>query len=78
MGLSVIAECLADVGVPIDIAGAEDETAAELEGVLAETLLAVSAGLGALPSPGVIGAEQVQQVGFLQADGAIGRAVFVY
>ena len=76
-GLSVVAEGLADVGVPVDVAGAEDETAAELEGVLAEPDLPVSGRLGALASLGVIGAQQVQQVGLFQANGAIGRALVV-
>lgn len=75
--MGVIAEGLADVGEAVDIAGAEDETAAELEGVLAEPDLLVSGCLGAFASPGIIGAQQVQQVGCLQANGAIRHALFV-
>jgi len=65
------------VGVAVDVAGAEDETGAELERVLAEADLAVSGGLGAFAGFGVIGAQEVQQVGFLQAHGAISGAPVV-
>ena len=66
------------MGVAVDVAGSEDETGAELEGVLAEADLAVSGGLGAFAGSGVIGAQQVQQVGFLQARGAVGGTLVVY
>ena len=65
------------MGVAVDVAGAEDETGAELEGVLTEADLAVSGCLGALACFGVISPQEVQQVGFLQAGGTIRRALFV-
>jgi hypothetical protein len=78
LGRGVIPECLAHVSVSIHVTGAKNETAAELERVLAEPMLPVSARLSALPCLGVIAAQQVQEVRFPQARCAIRRALIVY
>jgi hypothetical protein len=78
LGLSAIPECPAHVSVSIHVTGTKNETAAELERILAEPVLPVSARLGALSCLGVIAAQQVQEVGFPQARRAIRRALAVY
>jgi hypothetical protein len=66
------------VNVSIHVAGAKNETAAELERVPAGPKLPVSASLGALSRLRVIAAQQMQQVRFPQARCAICRALVVY
>ncbi len=46
-GGGVIAEGFAEVGEAVDVPGAEDECAAELEGVAAEFVLVMAGGAGA-------------------------------
>src|SRR5271166_162606 len=73
----VVAEGLADVGVAVDVAGAEDEAAAELEWICAQLVLAVAGRLGAFAGGGVFAAQQVQDVGRLEAGGLVGFAIGV-
>ena len=75
--LGVITEGLADMDKAVDIAGAEDEAAAELERVLAEAVLAHADGFGALAGAGVVRPQEVKQVGFLKAELAIGDALVI-
>lgn len=61
----------------VAVAGSENETAAELEGILAERVLAVAGCAGAPPGGGVVTAQKMQQVGGAEAGGAVGFAIFV-
>jgi hypothetical protein len=55
------------MGVTINIAGAKDETAAELERVLAGSMLPVASGPGPLPGHGIVATEKMEQRGGLEA-----------
>jgi hypothetical protein len=66
---------LAEANEQVVISWREDETGAELEGVLSETMLAVAGRFGTCPSFGVIAAEQVQQVPGFQSRGLVGSAI---
>jgi hypothetical protein len=48
------------VGEAIDISWGEDEATAELEGILAEFVLLVTGGAGALAALGIVAAKQVK------------------
>lgn len=61
----------------IDVSWRKDKTAAELERIFAQAVLADSYGLGAFAGLHVVSAQQMQQVGVAQLDGAIGLAFFV-
>jgi len=65
------------VGEAIDVAGAEDEGAAELKGVAAEFVLLVPGGGGAFAASGIVTAEEVENVGGFQAGDFVRLAVFV-
>jgi len=65
------------VGEAIDVAGAEDEGAAELKGVAAEFVLLVPGGGGAFAASGIVAAEEVENVGGFQAGDFVRLAVFV-
>jgi hypothetical protein len=65
------------VGEAVDIAGAEDEGAAELEGIAAEFVLVVAGGFGALAALEIVAAEEVEQVGFGKVGQLVGLAVDV-
>ena len=65
------------MGEAIDVAGAEDEGAAELKGVAAEFVLLVPGGGGAFAASGIVTAEEVENVGGFQAGDFVRLAVFV-
>jgi hypothetical protein len=73
----VVAEGLAHVGIAVHVAGTEDETAAELKGILAQTVLAMTAGLSALSRVSIVLAQQMEQGGLMQLRDAVGFASFV-
>ena len=73
----VVAERLADVNEAIDIAGAEDKTRAQLKGIFAEFVLAVSCGVGTFARDCVVATQQVKQVSALQFNGTVSGAVGV-
>jgi hypothetical protein len=54
-GGGVIAEGLAEVGEAVDVPGAEDEGAAELEGIAAEFVLVMAGGAGAFAAFEIVG-----------------------
>jgi len=58
----IVAERLTKVSEDIVVTGREYETAAELKRMRSDTSLSMSCGLGACPSQGVVGAEQVKDV----------------
>jgi hypothetical protein len=68
---------LAEVGEAVDIAGAEDEGATELEGIGAEFVLVVAGGAGALAAFEIVAAEEVENVGGLEIGDFVGLAVLV-
>jgi hypothetical protein len=65
-GQSAVTEGLADVGEEVHIAGTKHKTAAELERVLAELVLAMAGGCGAPARDLVVFPQEMQQVGFAQ------------
>jgi len=65
------------VGEEIHVSGGEDETAAELKGMVAEFLLAEAGGASAAAGGGVIAAEEMEQIGGSEAGDAVGFAIFV-
>jgi hypothetical protein len=65
------------VGESVDVAGAEDEGAAELEGIAAEFVLVVAGGFGAVAALEIVAAEEVEEVGFAQVGEFIGLIVGV-
>ena len=76
-GGGVVAEGLADVGEAVDVAGAEDKSAAELEGIAAEFVLVVPGGLGAFAALEIVAAEEVKEVGFAEVGELVGLAALV-
>ena len=76
-GSRVVTESLAEVREAIDAAGAEDEAAAELEGVPSELVLAVAGGAGAFAAAKIIAAKNVKQVGGAEISNSVGLALFV-
>jgi NAD(P)-dependent dehydrogenase (short-subunit alcohol dehydrogenase family) len=65
------------VSVAVQVAGSKDEAAAELKRVLAQTVLAMPAGLSSFPGNSIVFAQQVQQGSFMQSNGAIRFAFFI-
>jgi len=65
------------VGETVDIAGAENEGAAELEGVAAEFVLVVAGGAGALAALEIVAAEEMEKVGFAKVGDFVGLSVLV-
>jgi hypothetical protein len=65
------------VGEAVDIAGAEDESAAELEGIGAEFVLVVAGGAGALAALEIVAAEEVENVGGFEIGDFVGLAMLV-
>jgi hypothetical protein len=74
----VVAKGLAQVGEAVFVAGPEDKTAAQLEGIFAQLVLAMPAGLGALAGNGIVFAEQMEQGGVLETDGPVSLALLVH
>jgi hypothetical protein len=75
----VVAECLAEMMKAVDVAGAEDEAAAELKGIFTHLVhvLSMSRRLGALACGIVVPAKDMQQIGFAESGGTIGLAIGV-
>src|SRR5260370_12620497 len=73
----IVAKGLADVSKAVHIARSKDEAAAKLEGVLAQPVLAMPAGLGALARGRIVLAQQVEQGSIAELDRALGLALFV-
>jgi hypothetical protein len=65
------------VGEAVDVAGAEDEGAAELEGIAAEFVLVVAGGTGAFAALEIVAAEEVEEVSFAEVGEFVGLAVGV-
>jgi len=65
------------VGEAVDVAGAEDEGAAELERIAAEFVLVVARGAGALAALEIVAAEEVKNVGGFQIGELVGLALLV-
>jgi hypothetical protein len=65
------------VAEAVHVAWTENEACAELEGIFAKFMLAVTRGVGALARESVIATQKVKQVGTLQFSGAVGSAVRV-
>ena len=66
------------MGEEIAIAGGEDETGAELKGVLAESMLVVAGGASTSAGSGIVAAENVEEIAGFQLGGLIGDAVGVH
>jgi hypothetical protein len=65
------------VGEAVDVARAEDEGAAELEGIAAEFVLMVAGGLGTFATLEIVAAKEVEEVGFAEVGELVGLAVGV-
>ena len=61
----------------IDVAGSEDEAAAELKGIFAEPVLAMSGGLGARPRDRIVATRQVEQRARLETGDPVGLPIGV-
>ena len=60
-GCRVVTECLTDVDEVVHVARAENESSSQLKRVFAQSVLAVSAGLGAFSGNGIVAPQQMQQ-----------------
>jgi hypothetical protein len=76
-GGGVVAEGLAEVGEVVDIAGAEDEGAAKLEGIAAQFVLAVAGGAGTPAAIEIVAAEEMENVGGFEVGDFVGLAMLV-
>jgi len=76
-GSGVVAEGFAEVGETIDISRSEDEAAAELEGILAEFVLLVAGGAGALAALKIVAAKKMKQIGGTQVGNGVRLALFI-
>jgi len=65
------------VGEAVDVAGAEDEGAAELEGIAAEFALAVAGGAGAFAALEIVASQEMEEIGFAEVGDFVGLAVRV-
>jgi hypothetical protein len=65
------------VGEAVDVAGAEDEGAAELEGIAAEFVLMVAGGAGAFAALEIVPAEEMKEIAFAEVGDFVGLAVLV-
>jgi hypothetical protein len=64
--------------VEIDVAGTENETAAELKRIRAQAMLPMAGGRRASPGFGVVTSKKMQQVRRLEADRAIREPLRIY
>ena len=76
-GRGVIAEGLAEVGEAVEVPGAEDEGAAELEGIASEFVLVMTGGTGAFAAYEIVAAEEMEEVGGFGIGDLVGLAVLV-
>jgi hypothetical protein len=77
VGGGVVAKSLAEVGEAVDVAGAEDERAAQLEGIEAEFVLVVAGGAGALAVFEIVASEEMENVGGFEIGDFVGLALLV-
>ncbi len=61
----------------VAVAGSENETAAKLEWVFPQMVLAVAGGAGAPARSGIIAAQQMEKIGGGELCGAVGFAAFI-
>ena len=61
----------------IDISRREDKRAAELEGILAELVLMMAGGAGAIAALEIVAANEMKEIGGAQAGDGVGPALFV-
>lgn len=62
---------------PIHVAGCKHKAAAKLKWIFAQPVLAHANGLGAFASASIVPAQEMQKVGFFEADGLIGLPLIV-
>jgi hypothetical protein len=65
------------MGEAVEVAGAEDESTAQLEGIASEFMLAVAGSAGALAALEIVAAEEVENVGGFQVGEFVGLALLV-
>ena len=65
------------MGEAVDVAWAEDEGAAELEGIAAEFVLVMTGGTGAFAAYEIVAAEEMEEVGGFEIGDLVGLAVLV-
>ena len=73
----VVLKGLAHVRVETHVAGGEHKAPAQLERILAESVLPVSGSQGSLPARRIVATEQVQQRRLPKADGAVGLSLLI-
>jgi len=73
----VVTEGLAEVGEAVDIAGAEDERAAQLERIAAQFVLLVAGGAGTLAAFEIVASEEMEKVGGFEIGDFVGLAMLV-
>src|SRR5262249_7399460 len=76
-GRGVVTERLADVNKAVDIPRSEDKAASELERVFAQTMLAMSSGLGTFARGGIVLAQKVKYRSFAESNRAVGLAFII-
>ena len=74
---SIVAKCFADVSKPVDIARTEYKSPAQLEWVLARSVLAMPGSFGPASCDGIFAPQQVKQVRGLQSSCSIGLAPLI-
>jgi hypothetical protein len=72
-----ITERFTHVGELVHVSGSKHETSAELERIFAQPVLPHSDGFGAFAGAGIVGAEQMQEVGVAQSQSAVGLALVI-
>ena len=65
------------MGKDVTIAGSEDEAGAQLEGILAQFVLAVAGGFSLLAGSEIFSSAQVEEVALPEVSGLVGAALFV-
>ena len=74
---SVVPESFTDVGHPVHIPGSKNEGSAQLERILAQFVLAMAAGFGALAGEGIVLAQKMKKGRFLQPNCSIGFSLLI-
>ena len=65
------------MGEPVDVAGAEDKRASQLEGIAAQFVLMVAGGIGALAALEIVATEEVEDIGGFEVGDLVRLAVFI-
>jgi hypothetical protein len=65
------------VGEAVDVAGAEDEGAPELEGIAAKFVLVMAGCAGTMAAFEIVAAEEMEDVGYAEIGDFVGLAMFV-